>query len=187
MLPLVLVSASPQRRAILAQLGVEFEVLEPNVDELAAGEPSAVVVENALRKARGVRSETAAGRLLLGVDTTVVLDGRIYGKPRNSADARASLEALAGRWHEVWSGLALVRERAKPLTAVAMTRVHFRALAPADLDWYLASGEWRGRAGGYAIQGRGAALIERIEGDYSNVVGLPVAALAQLAPDLFRA
>ena len=184
--PLVLASRSPQRRAILAQLGVRFEVSAPDAEELAAGEPHAVVVENALRKARSVGAR-APDRLVLGVDTTVVLDGRIHGKPRDAAEAKAFLDALAGRWHEVWSGLALVRGRADQLTAAATTRVRFRALRPVDLDWYVASGEWRDRAGGYAIQGRGAALVERIEGDYSNVVGLPVTALIRLAPELLRA
>ena len=183
---LVLASRSPQRRAILEQLGVRFEVAEPDAEEVLVGEPRAVVVENALRKARSVGAR-APNRLVLGVDTTVVLDKRIHGKPRDAAEARAFLGALAGRWHEVWSGLALLRGRADELTEATTTRVLFRALRPVDLDWYLASGEWRGRAGGYAIQGRGAALVERIEGDYSNVVGLPVGALVRVAPDLLRA
>ncbi len=184
--PLVLASRSPQRRAILAQLGVPFEVVEPGAEELGTGEPRAVVIENALRKARSL-GQRARSRRVLGVDTAVVVDGRIHGKPREEADARRVLERLAGREHVVWSGIALLDPSGGERTAAEATRVRFRALDTADLDWYLASGEWRGRAGGYAIQGRGATLVERIEGDYSNVVGLPVAALARLAPDLFRA
>jgi nucleoside triphosphate pyrophosphatase len=129
-----------------------------------------MVVENALRKVRAVE-----GEFVLGVDTTVVLDGRSHGKPATEAEAREVLELLSGRTHEVWSGIAL-NER----TATACTRVSFRELSPGLLDWYLDSGEWRERAGGYAIQGKGAALVERIEGDFWNVVGLPVPALLDL-------
>jgi septum formation protein len=133
-----------------------------------------MVVENALRKARAVE-----GELVLGVDTTVVLDGRAFGKPASEAEAERTLALLSGRTHEVWSGIAL-----NDRTAAACTRVSFRTLAPALLRWYLDSGEWRDRAGGYAIQGRGAALVEGIEGDFWNVVGLPVPELLKLAPDL---
>lgn len=176
--PLVLASASPQRRAILAQLGVPFRVEAPSVDELAEGEPRAVVLENARRKAAAVD-----GRLVLGADTEVVLDGAVCGKPRDEAHAERLLRALAGREHEVLGGLAL-RRAGGELTAIALTRVRFRALSERELAWYLGSGEWRERAGAYAIQGRGAALVERVEGDPLNVVGLPVAALLSLAPDL---
>jgi septum formation protein len=118
---------------------------------------------------------------VLGVDTEVFLDGRLFGKPAGEADARTYLESLSGRTHEVFSGLALIRggdER----TGTARTQVTFRALDAPLVDWYLRSGEWRGRAGGYAVQGRGAALIASIDGDYWNVVGLPVALLLDIAP-----
>jgi septum formation protein len=137
-----------------------------------------MVVENALRKARA-----AEGDLVLGVDTTVVLDGRSFGKPEDDAAAERILTLLSGRTHQVWSGIALRREDAEQ-TATACTDVRFRPLHQALLSWYLRSGEWRGRAGGYAIQGRGAALVEGIEGDFWNVVGLPVPELLRLAPDL---
>jgi septum formation protein len=149
---------------------MEFEVVVPDVEELEDGDPKEMVVENALRKARSV-----PGDLVLGVDTTVVLDGRSYGKPQTEGEAREVLELLSGRTHEVWSGIAL-NER----TATACTKVTFRQLTDPLLDWYLASGEWRERAGGYAIQGKGAALVERIDGDFWNVVGLPVPALLDL-------
>jgi septum formation protein len=171
---LILASRSPQRRAILEQLGIEFEVVVPDVEELEEGDPRAMVVENALRKARAVE-----GELVLGVDTTVVVDGQSYGKPADEAEAEATLTLLSGRSHEVWSGIAF-NER----TAAACTTVTFRPLHQPLLRWYLDSGEWRERAGGYAIQGRGAALVERIEGDFWNVVGLPVPELLKLAPDL---
>jgi septum formation protein len=176
---LTLASRSPQRRAILTQLGVDFEVVEPNVEELGEGDPREVVVENALRKARSV-----PGQRVLGVDTDVVLDGRVFGKPSNSDAAREQLSVLSARVHEVWSGIAL-REGGSESTAFSVTRVRFRELDDALLAWYLRSGEWEGRAGGYAIQGRGAALVESIEGDFWNVVGLPVPELLRLAPDLF--
>ena len=175
---LVLASRSPQRRAILEQLGIPFVARVPDVAELTAGEPRELVVENALRKARAVQ-----GDLVLGVDTVVALEGRVYGKPTDETEARAFLTDLSGRSHEVWSGLALVSEDDER-RGVRMTAVTLRELPGPDLEWYLASGEWRERAGGYAIQGRGAALVERIDGDYSTVVGLPIPALLELAPEL---
>jgi septum formation protein len=177
---LVLASRSPQRRAILEQLGVDFRVVPPDVEEATGGEPRRLVVENAVRKARAVEGER-----VLGVDTEVVLDGRVFGKPADEADAETLLRRLSGRTHEVWSGIALIAggdER----TAGACTRVRFRRLEEPDLRWYLAGGEWRDRAGGYAIQGRGAALVESIEGDFWNVVGLPVQELLRIAPDFAR-
>jgi septum formation protein len=175
---LVLASASPQRRAILGQLGVAFDVVEPGVEELTEGDPAELVVENARRKARGV-----AGERVIAADTAVVLDGRVLGKPVDEDEARAFLEALAGRDHHVLSGVA-VRDARGERTGLGSARVRFRALALADVDRYVATGEWRGRAGGYAIQGRGAALVEEIEGDYWAVVGLPVAEIARLVPHL---
>ncbi|MFN8131194.1 MAG: Maf family protein [Solirubrobacteraceae bacterium] len=175
---LVLASRSPQRRAILEQLGVAFDVAPADVPEIEAGDPAAVALENALRKAAAT-----PGRLVLAADTVVALDGELLGKPRGEEEARAWLRRLAGRTHEVHGGLALRRDGAT-VSATAMTRVTFRPLAAHEAGWYVATGEWRGRAGGYAIQGRGAALVERIEGDYLNVVGLPLAALMSVAPEL---
>lgn len=122
---------------------------------------------------------------MLGVDTAVVLDGHAFGKPRDEAEAETFLRRLSGRTHEVMSGIA-VRVGREERSDVAVTRVRFRRLEQRDLDWYVASEEWRERAGGYAIQGRGAALVDGIEGDYLNVVGLPVAALLRLLPDLLH-
>jgi septum formation protein len=179
---LILASASPRRKAILEQLGVEFEVEPPDVEELDSGDPRELVVENALRKAR---ARARPGERVLGADTTVVLDGEPFGKPLDLASARALLLRLAGREHEVMSGIAICEDGAERAD-LAVTLVRFRALSEANLDWYLASGEWRDHAGGYAIQKRGAALVESIEGDYWNVVGLPVPALLALVPDLLR-
>lgn len=177
---LVLSSASPQRRAILEQLGIPFTVAFPDVEEQTTGPPHELVAENALRKARA-----AAGLLVLGSDTAVAVGSEVLGKPVDEAQARSFLKRLSGRSHEVWSAVALVDAKGER-TAVAHTVVRFRALAAADIDGHLATGEWRGRAGGYAIQGRGAALVEAIEGDYNTVVGLPVAALIRMAPELIR-
>jgi nucleoside triphosphate pyrophosphatase len=173
--PIVLASASPQRRAILTQLGVPFVIRPSGVDEIEEGPPEEVALENARRKAEAVR-----GDHVLGVDTVVALDGRLYGKPRDEADARATLDALGGRTHTVHSGLVLTNVG----QAVEATRVTFRPLDDALTDWYLATGEWRDRAGGYAIQDRGAALVRRIDGDYGNVVGLPIPALLDLLKTL---
>jgi septum formation protein len=178
----ILASASPQRRAILEQLGVDFRVEVPDVEELLVGDPAELVAENALRKARAL---ARPGERALGADTAVVLDGEPFGKPADAVEAAALLHRLSGRVHEVMTGIALCEDGAER-TDVACTSVRFRRLSQADVDWYLRSEEWRGRAGGYAIQGRGAALVEAIEGDYWNVVGLPVAALLALAPDLLH-
>jgi nucleoside triphosphate pyrophosphatase len=118
---------------------------------------------------------------VLGVDTVVCIGARIYDKPEDPAQARASLLALSGRPHTVVSGVCLI-ERGRPRTATATTTVEFRDLSPALIDWYVAGGEWRDRAGGYAIQGRGAALVKSVQGDYLNVVGLPLVTLLELAP-----
>jgi len=177
---LILASSSPRRRAILEQLGVDFAVEAPAVEELTEGEPHALVVENALLKLRAV-----AGERVLAVDSMVVWDGRARGKPADAAEAERWLRELSGRWHEVMGGIAL-REGAVERTGLAVTRVRFRKLSQADIDRYLASGEWRDRAGGYAIQQLGAMLVEEIEGDYFNVVGLPVAALLRLMPSLLH-
>jgi septum formation protein len=175
---LVLASASPQRKAILEQLGVDFVVEPADVEELTEGEPRQVVVENALRKARAVD-----GDLVLGSDTEVFLDGTVFGKATDEAHAERYLRQLSGRTHQVFSGVALI-DAGQERTGLAVTDVTFRDLTDHEIAWYLGTGEWRGRAGAYAIQGRGSALVERIDGDFWNVVGLPVPELLRLAPDL---
>jgi septum formation protein len=183
-LALVLASSSPQRRAILERLEVPFTVRPSGVRELEGGDPGEVAVENALRKARAVR-RSGAQELVLGCDTLVTLGEDIYGKPSDEGAAVDSLRALSGETHEVISGLALVLS-GEERTAVARTAVTFRVLDQDLLDWYLATGEWRGRAAGYAIQGAGAALVRAVEGDYENVVGLPLATLLDLYPELLK-
>jgi septum formation protein len=174
-------------------------VVVPEVEELVEGEPGEVVLENARRKARAGLAVVGEGVPVLGVDTDVALDGRLLGKAGTEEEARERLEALSGRTHEVLSGVVLlgrvellphsgrkstpaadVDERA----GVATSYVTFRALDDATLTRYLASGEWRDRAGAYAIQGLGAILVDELRGDFSNVVGLPLALLLDLAPEL---
>jgi septum formation protein len=181
--PLVLASRSPQRRAILELLGVPFTVRVAGVDELAEGPPDAVALANARAKAEAV--VRGPGETVLAVDTVVALDERIWGKPADEDAARQTLRRLAGATHQVVSGLALLRDGTWT-TAVDTTAVTFRELDAAAVDWYVASGEWRERAGGYAIQGRGGALVRRIEGDYLNVVGLPVTVLLDVWPGLLH-
>jgi len=182
--PLLLASRSPQRRAILEQLGIPFEVVSPRFEEQAGGhDPAETVRENARGKARSVAG-AAGERPVLGIDTEVVLDGRVFGKPDGAGEAEAMLEALSGRTHEVVSGLCLVTPGWEDVEH-EVTRVSFRSLDARDLAAYIATGEWEGRAGAYAVQGRGAALVERVEGDYLNVVGLPAALLVRLLAERF--
>ena len=150
---------------------MDFEVRPSGVEELAVGDPEFVAVENARRKVAAV---DGGGVPVLGCDTLVCLNGVMYGKPETAGEARETLRALSGATHEVISGIAL-----DDANAVATTRVTFGDVDP-WLDWYLESGEWEGRAGGYAIQGRGAVFVKRIEGDYFNVVGLPIPELLGL-------
>ncbi len=175
--PLILASTSPQRRAILTQLGVPFEVVAPAYDEETGTDP----LERAAGKARSVDGGECP---VLGVDTEVLLDGELLGKPANATEAEAMLEALAGRTHEVVSGLCL-RTPAWEDLHEATTLVTFRPLTPRDLARYISTGEWEGRAGAYAIQGLGAALVERIDGDFLNVVGLPAALLVEVLAHRF--
>jgi septum formation protein len=186
---LILASGSPRRREILERLGIAFEAVVPDVEELRDGDPAAVVLENARRKARaGARAAAApSGATVLGVDTDVALDGRLLGKAADRAGARERLEALSGRSHEVVSGVVALgtsigAEVPVERSAVARTEVTFADLDEATLELYLDSEEWEDRAGAYAIQGLGSILIESIRGDFSNVVGLPVPTLFELLP-----
>jgi septum formation protein len=183
--PILLASTSPQRRAILEQLDIPFEVVAPAYEEhdLAHADVYDLVREHARGKARSV-AQLAGERPVLGVDTAVAVGGTILGKPANAAEAERMLEELSGETHVVVSGLCLITP-AWEVVEHESTRVTFRALTPRELAYHLAHGEWEGRAGAYAIQGRGAALVERIEGDYLNVVGLPAALLVRLLAERF--
>ncbi len=187
---LTLASTSPQRRAILDQLGILFDVVAPSYVEhdptllnQTDAEAVELVREHALGKARSVAAR-AGNRPVLGVDTAVSLGGKIYGKPASAEEAERMLEELAGETHVVVSGLCLVTPGWE-LVEHDSTRVTFRELTPRELAHHMTHGEWEGRAGGYAIQGRGAALVEEIDGDYLNVVGLPAALLVRILAERF--
>ncbi len=185
---LILASTSPQRRAILEQLQIPFEAVAPDYveDDPPDADPEKLVRRHAEGKARSIHEQ---GSVTLGVDTTVVLDGRVYGKAPDRASAEHTLHELSGRTHAVVSGVCLLGG-GEEVVAHERTAVTFRLLSHETVDAYLESREWEGRAGGYAIQGLGGRLVERIEGDYLNVVGLPGALLLDLleahAPNLLQ-
>jgi septum formation protein len=193
---LVLASKSPRRREILGWLGLEFEVVEPDVEELTDGaDPEGLVLGNARLKAlAGLEAlgDGAGEAVVLGVDTDVFVDDEMLGQPPDRAAAEERLRRLSGRAHEVLSGLCLLGPKAEGIpgapvrerSGVARSTVAFRELDDATIRRYLDSGEWRGRAGGYAIQGLGSMLVDRVEGDFSNVVGLPIRLLLDLDPAL---
>jgi septum formation protein len=182
--PLLLASTSPQRRAILEQLRIPFELAVPDYEEHDPPDADvvALVREHAAGKACSVGDPDE--RPVLGVDTAVHLDGRVFGKPSGPEEAEEMLDALSGHTHEVVSGLCL-RTPGWEVVEHEVTRVTFRPLTPRDLGAYVAAREWERRAGAYAIQGLGAALVERVEGDYLNVVGLPAALLVHLLSERF--
>jgi septum formation protein len=186
---LILASRSPQRQALLTALGLKFRVVSSEVAEGTEGDPRELVLTNALAKARAVARRRRAGTTVIAGDTEVVIDGRALGQPESEGEARWCLETLSGKAHQVLGALAVLgperqeggfRER----TGVEVSRVTFAGLERELIEAYLASGEWRGRAGGYAVQGLGSALVSSVEGDLSNVIGLPVGLLARLAPEL---
>ena len=180
---LVLASASPRRAEILRAVGWEFEVAAANVDESARdGETPAAYVERLAREKAGAVAGTRLFGLVLGADTVVVADEHVLGKPRDAEDARRMLRLLRGRWHEVLTGVALVRaEDSRAVVAHERTRVRFAEMTDEEIDWYVATGEPADKAGAYAVQGRAALFVEGIEGDYWNVVGLPVRLVYRLA------
>ncbi len=181
-LPIVLASTSPRRRELLKQIGLDFSVVPADVDERALPGERAEV--HALRLARE-KAEVVAGKIARGAviaaDTIVVLDGQILGKPAGPADARRMLAQLSGREHSVMTGIAVAEVPAGRLaTDLAVTAVRFRQLAPEEIDAYVATGEPLDKAGAYGIQEKGALFVEKIDGCYSNVVGLPLARLGFL-------
>jgi nucleoside triphosphate pyrophosphatase len=175
---LILASVSPRRAELLRAAGYEFEIVVADVDERARGRetPADYVRRLAAEKSAAVQ---AADAIVLGADTTVVVDGEILGKPRDDDEAAAMLLRLAGRRHDVLTGVS-IRLGAHEVGRVESTAVWFSVLTKEDIAWYVASGEGRDKAGAYAIQGLASRFIPRIEGSYANVVGLPVAAVAEL-------
>jgi septum formation protein len=204
-LTVVLASGSPQRSEILRKLGVEFEIVVPDVEELTGGDPEIEVVENARRKANAVgarvlsrqEGESAASpgrtppptappaRVTVACDTDVVLDGEALGKPQDEREAWEYLERMSGRAHTVMSGLVVLVD-GEERSGLESTTVVFKELNEAAKERYVRFGEWRGRSGGYAIQTLGSTLVDRVEGSVSNVVGMQVGLLADLAPELLE-
>lgn len=172
--PLLLASASPRRAELLKTAGIPFECIPSHAEELPAGSlsPDGLVVENARRKAEDISSRFP-GRVVLGADTMVVLEGQALGKPRHREDAKGMLRALSGRTHQVMTGVCVTNGE-KTETALSVTSVTFRSLDDALIERYAASGECDDKAGAYGIQGKGCVLVERLEGDYFGVVGLPM-------------
>ena len=181
--PLLLASTSPRRHYLLREAGIPFDVVAPKdvAEDFPPGEPpEELVVRHALMKARSVAPDHP-GRLILGADTVVVLDGKIYGKPADEAGARAMLAELVGQTHVVYTGLALVAASSgRELTEAEATEVTMRPLSAEEISSYVATGEPLDKAGAYAVQGRGALLVERVVGDYFNVVGLPLYRLSKM-------
>jgi nucleoside triphosphate pyrophosphatase len=175
--PLVLASASPRRVALLRQAGAVFTVVDPGPDRDWPGEaePRNGVRALALEKARRV-AVRRPGRVVIGADTVVVLRGRRLGKPRDAAEAGAMLHRLHGRTHEVWTGIAVVRD-GEARTAAEFAKVHFVRLEPDEIAAYVRTGEPLDKAGAYGVQGLAAQFVRRLEGDYTTVVGLPLARL----------
>jgi septum formation protein len=177
---LLLASRSPRRAELLASAGYTFDVAPADVDETPRPDevPETYVARLAADKAEAV-ARTAADRLVLAADTVVAVDGELLGKPRDDGEAGAMLRRLSGRAHDVLTGVA-VRLEGRHADGVDTTRVEFRQLSPVEIARYVASGEPRDKAGAYAIQGGAADFVERIEGSYSNVVGLPLGLVREL-------
>ncbi|MFY9487508.1 MAG: Maf family protein [Solirubrobacterales bacterium] len=182
----ILASKSPQRKAILEQLGIEFEIVASGVDEIESGDPGSVVVENALLKARDIASRRPAGDIVIGADTVIAHDGDVIGKPVDRDDATRVMRRLAGTDHQVLGGIAAIGPDSVERSVSVATDVSFRDLTDREIDLYVETGEWRERSGGYAIQQRGATLVRAINGDYLNIVGLSVVELLKLVPELHR-
>jgi len=179
---LILASASPRRCELLRQMGLSFTVMVSGVaeEDPDSADPFILAGKLAEEKAESVARQVACG-LVLAADTVVEVDGRLLGKPADRQEACAMLRTLSGRWHEVLTGIVLIEQPGgRKISHVERTRVHMRALSEEEINWYVNSGESGDKAGGYGIQGRAAVFVDRIEGCYFNVVGLPLAALWQL-------
>ena len=185
-LPLILASGSPRRKELLSMMGLDYTIDVSQVDEHAQGAPDEMVIELSGRKAQAVARRYQSA-LVLAADTLVYGSGRVLGKPASDADAFDMLRSLSGQWHEVYTGMTLIDTRSgRCLQRADCTKVHFTALSDEDIRAYIATGEPRDKAGAYAIQGMGGMFIDRIEGSYSNVVGLPTAMLRDMLSEMLR-
>lgn len=179
---LILASGSPRRKELLTAAGWEFEAITAGIDESVRPDedPSAYVQRLAREKAEAVAAKLERG-LVLGADTTVVVDHQILGQPVDDRDAKRMLLLLSGKWHEVLTGVALVRVGGESRVEYETTRVRFADMSEREIDWYVATGEARGKAGAYGIQGAAGLFIEEIQGDYFNIVGLPIRLVYELS------
>lgn len=180
---LILASESPRRRELLTQAGFEFTVEVAHAQEISEGRPEDVTVQNAVLKAQAVQKHQP-GRMVLGADTVVYVDGRVFGKPKDEQDAKRMLEALNGRWHQVYTGVAMTDPEGGLHTAYAVTDVHFVDMTEEEIISYIATGEPFGKAGSYAIQSRAGYFVDRIEGSFSNVIGLPLTTVRELLKEI---
>lgn len=180
--PLILASSSPRRRELMGYTGIPFEVIALSAEETKEGEPQELVMENARRKARAVQ-EKYPGRIVLGADTIVYLDGQALGKPRDEEEAKDMLGRIAGVWHTVYTGVCVIREDGQADTRFDASRVLMSSLDEAAIEKYVRTGEPMDKAGAYALQGIGGMFVERIEGSYSNVIGLPMALVRRMLLD----
>lgn len=181
---LILASSSPRRKELMGYTGIPFEVITAEAEETGAGRPEELVMENARRKA-GAVAEQHPGRLTLGADTIVYLDedDQVLGKPRDRADAARMLALLSGAWHTVYTGVCVIAPDGRQFVRHDASRVLFTPLTPEEIDRYIATGEPMDKAGAYALQGKGGMFVERIEGSYSNVIGLPMALVRRMLLD----
>ena len=171
--PLILASASPRRRELMGYTGLPFQVITADAAEIKEGKPEYLVTENAKRKARAVW-EKHSGSLVLGADTVVYLNGRVLGKPRDRQDAFEMISLLSGNWHQVFTGVCLIDASGKEEIRFDESRVKFSPLTEREIAKYVETGEPMDKAGAYAVQGIAGLFVERIEGSYSNVIGLPL-------------
>ena len=182
---IILASGSPRRKEILNSVGWPFEAITAGIDERQhAGEKPLDYVQRLARE----KAEAVAGKLenglVLGADTTVVVGDQLLGQPADDNDARRMLQLLSGKWHEVLTGVALVRVGGQTIVDYERTRVRFVEMSEAEIDWYVSTGEPQGKAGAYAIQGKAGLFIEQIEGDYFNIVGLPIRLVYKMSAKL---
>ena len=175
---LILASSSPRRRELMGYTGIPFEVIAADAEEATHGDPRTLVMENARRKARAA-ADAHPGRTVLGADTVVYLDGQVLGKPKDHADAKRMIAALSGAWHTVYTGVCVISPRGEDVRWDE-SRVQFVTLTPEEIERYAASAEPMDKAGAYALQGKGGMFVRRIEGSYSNVIGLPMALVREI-------
>jgi septum formation protein len=183
---IILASESPRRSALLKSLGIKFSVMPSNADERSTGaeNPGSYVKRVASLKAESVSARVKRG-IIIGADTVVVINKKIIGKPKDERDAFVTLKLLSGKTHTVMTGVCVINKYSgKRRVIVVSTKVRFRRLGNRIIRWYLNTGEPMGKAGSYAIQGKGSVLVNSIQGDYNNIVGLPLAALAEVLSEM---